>query len=360
MDLSCEELVTFFHQAVDLLAVLDRRGDVLAASPSAHRILGHSASALEGAELRELLHPDDLHTLRSLAKRLLSDGIVPTADLRLRHADGPWIPMRWSLAREPESGRIHAIGREIPGGPIPLAGHEGQEEREFRKRIGIELHDGILQVLTAGGMKLELARRLLRSGRGGAEAVLDELAELLTAEYREVRMFVDELNLEEPLATGEWIPLPDRIAALLRRLSSIWEVSTHMEGELPASLGPAVDRTVLRILQEAAVNASRHGGATEVRVQLSTDADALTLQIEDDGHGFPFMGDFDHEALLRKRLGPISLKRRIRDAGGTIAIRSTPQGAQLRIRLPLAPTATGEGAVPAGASLPPPKRFSFS
>jgi signal transduction histidine kinase len=49
----------------------------------------------------------------------------------------------------------------------------------------------------------------------------------------------------------------------------------------------AVQRTVLRIVQEALVNVHRHAGASEVRIRLTCKARGLALAVRDDGRGLP-------------------------------------------------------------------------
>ena len=63
----------------------------------------------------------------------------------------------------------------------------------------------------------------------------------------------------------------------------------------------------------------------------------ITISLSDDGKGFAFHGSYDNEELKEKRMGPVSLKHRVEETGGTISIDSTPQGSTVTVRLPLAP-----------------------
>ena len=58
------------------------------------------------------------------------------------------------------------------------------------------------------------------------------------------------------------------------------------------------------------------------------------IELEDDGHGFPFKGEYSDKELKDLRLGPVSLKRRVGQGGGQMTIRSTPSGARIRIDFP--------------------------
>jgi signal transduction histidine kinase len=56
--------------------------------------------------------------------------------------------------------------------------------------------------------------------------------------------------------------------------------------------------------------------------------------VTDNGHGFPFEGEYDDATLTSLHLGPVMLKERVGSLGGTLAIHSTTAGARLDIRLP--------------------------
>ena len=62
----------------------------------------------------------------------------------------------------------------------------------------------------------------------------------------------------------------------------------------------------------------------------------LEISAEDNGGGFPFSGSFSLEELELLRLGPVSIKRRVRMLGGELQLESKPgQGASLQIRIPV-------------------------
>ncbi len=205
---------------------------------------------------------------------------------------------------------------------------------DLRLRTAMELHDGVLQMLTAVGLQLEAARRLVRSDPAAAERIMDGIAESVVAEHREIRLYVDEVRDEADGAGGDR-NLAERLETQITQVGHSWEVATAVAVEGAEGLSPELERQVLRICQEAAVNASRHGAARTVRVAVTREGGELVLRVTDDGSGFSFQGDYDHETLLRERLGPVMLKHRIRAAGGRLSIRSTSTGATLEARLPL-------------------------
>jgi signal transduction histidine kinase len=88
------------------------------------------------------------------------------------------------------------------------------------------------------------------------------------------------------------------------------------------------------IVQESLVNAARHAAASEVRVAVAKQNGHVHVAVTDNGRGFPFEGDYDHDKLDALQLGPVMLKERVKALGGTVSIRSTPAGAHIDIRLP--------------------------
>ncbi len=91
---------------------------------------------------------------------------------------------------------------------------------------------------------------------------------------------------------------------------------------------------VPHIVQEAVVNAARHGGASEVGVRADLRNGSLCVTVSDNGRGFAFRGHYDHAALAALRRGPVMLKERVNTLGGTLSIDSTAGGARLEIELP--------------------------
>lgn len=328
------ELARFFYYSHDLLAILDGRGRVLSLSPSADRFLGYAPDELNGVPLMSLVHPDDEAAVHERLRQLSETGSVSDVDGRLKRADGRWLPMRWSLSAYGPKGRIYGVGRDRSG---DLRRHEearNREEAELRLRTAGELHDGVLQMLTATSLQLEVARRLVTADPEAAKEVIRRLDEGVRAEQREMRLFVDEMKLEEPIWAQGRLPLGERVDDMLHRISAIWGVVTTLDCDLHQAFDAEFERQVLRVIQEAVVNAARHGGATQVSVHMSDQGQAVAIELVDDGHGFPFKGDYSDQELKDQRVGPVSLKRRVGQGGGQMAIRSTDTGATIRIDFP--------------------------
>ncbi len=114
------------------------------------------------------------------------------------------------------------------------------------------------------------------------------------------------------------------------------------------SLGHAVDvvtvgdcamnerlEALVQAAREAMLNAARHGGGA-VSVYLEVTADGAEVFVKDRGPGF------DPASIPADRLGVRqSIIGRMRRHGGTAIIVSSPDGTEVRLRLPLAAAAAG-------------------
>src|SRR5690606_39256093 len=94
--------------------------------------------------------------------------------------------------------------------------------------------------------------------------------------------------------------------------------------------GPAL--CLYRVAQEALRNVISHAGATVAEVGLARTRDGAELTITDDGKGF----DTAESKLRRGGLGLISINERVRLAGGTVDIVSSPKrGTSVQVSIPM-------------------------
>jgi signal transduction histidine kinase len=89
------------------------------------------------------------------------------------------------------------------------------------------------------------------------------------------------------------------------------------------------------MLHEAIVNALKHGHPSRVAVAVDVADGRLVLTVTDDGRGFPFQGQVEHETLLRDGIGPLSLRDRVEALGGRLSVDSSPSGSRIEMSLPL-------------------------
>ena len=201
--------------------------------------------------------------------------------------------------------------------------HAREDER---RRIARELHDEMGQWLTVLKMELTglakddpevpLERRVARLGEMVDEVVL--AVRRIAADLRP--MMLDDLGLN---AAIEWLAS---------------ESARRMGIEIGVTLGdsdPAVDSAaaiaLYRMAQEALTNIARHSQATRAHIALTQAQGKVTLQVTDNGVGFPAQTRGRDDAQ-----GLIGIRERAYMIGGELETGNLPEGgAFIRVGLPV-------------------------
>lgn len=201
-----------------------------------------------------------------------------------------------------------------------------------RIQLARNLHDGLLQSLTAIALKLEELRDMLAETSDGAEKDVVVLQRLILAEQRYLRHFIGHLKPmgDDPLT------LDARLRLLTERVELEWSVAVELrwpDGEEP-SLPLALVDEVYYIVSEAVVNAARHSSASLITVEITRHADDALIVVADNGKGFPFRGRYESAVLQRESWGPAVLRARVHALAGRLAIESTDRGSRVEVTLP--------------------------
>jgi signal transduction histidine kinase len=169
-----------------------------------------------------------------------------------------------------------------------------------------------------------------------AERRLAMVEETILAEQQALRLAIEDLK---PGAIRETtaIEVVPRLQEVAMRVARQWDVRAHLN--LQREVPPLPQKTaheMTRMLQEALVNAIRHGGAREVTVTCIVMGADLALSVSYQGRGFAgFHGRHDLASLNRMKAGPRTLKERVSAVGGTLEIETGEGGARVEIRVPL-------------------------
>ncbi len=196
-----------------------------------------------------------------------------------------------------------------------------------RRAIARELHDEIGQLLT--GLKLALEMESLSRGdeaktsQERIEVIVNELMGRVRALSLDLRpAMLDDLGLLHALLWHfeRWTQQTGKQVIFNH---------TGIEGQ---RLESQIETATYRIIQEALTNVARHAGVEEVMVDVSADAESLSVRVADEGNGF------SPEAALAagSSSGLAGMRERARLLGGTLDIESAPRaGTRLIALLPL-------------------------
>lgn len=193
-----------------------------------------------------------------------------------------------------------------------------------RERLFGDLHDGL------GGTLMATLSRLSNAGAADSAA-----AHGVQAALEDLRLTLASLNPDERSLRAALAPLRERLAAACADVSMALSFDLGDVGddfELPKSQ----TLHLLRIIQEAGMNAIRHARGQRLRIAIAiTAADggerALDVRIEDDGCGMPAP-----DAMRPGHYGLSTLRRRARQIGAYIDWEPLQPGTCVRLRLPLA------------------------
>jgi signal transduction histidine kinase len=226
------------------------------------------------------------------------------------------IPLGWILAvRLQRSGqaRERALQRSLD-----------MSDRE-RRRIAGDLHDGPVQELA--GLSMRLSAASASATEPGQQAILGESAAAVRGSVRTMRSAIVGIYPPNLEAAGLAQALTDLTARL-----PLEGLEVTLDLEQAADLGPVADQLLFRACQESLRNVEKHAAASHVSVRVRRERSAAVLEVEDDGRG---IGDQDG-APAEGHVGLQIVRDLVRDAGGTVAVSSPPQGGTVvRVEVPV-------------------------
>jgi len=162
---------------------------------------------------------------------------------------------------------------------------------------------------------------------------LQELQRLAQTQVRDLRTFLHSMRPVD-VDGASFVATASRMAESFQKESGI--AVTFLGANTPVGLPPETGAEVLQMIRESLANVQKHAGASRVAVSLEKTEKGLEISIEDNGHGFPFSGNYTLEELDLLRLGPASLKRRARSLNAEFLLESRPgRGAGVKLRIPL-------------------------
>jgi signal transduction histidine kinase len=198
---------------------------------------------------------------------------------------------------------------------------------EERQRLARELHDSVTQALYGVTLYAEATARQLASERVElATEHLRELRDTAQEALREMRLLIFELRPSVLESEGLVTALRTRLEAVEERAGL--GVELRVEGEAPVP--PGIEEGLYRIAQEALTNALKHARASNVCVTLRRGAEAVVLEIADDGLGFD-----PSTAVEGGGLGMEGMIERAAAMGGELVLDSEPGGGtSVRVEVP--------------------------
>jgi signal transduction histidine kinase len=186
---------------------------------------------------------------------------------------------------------------------------------EERERIGMDLHDGIIQSIYAVGLELEFARLATDDDPQQAKAKIEQAINGLNSAIRDIRSYI--LDLRPRQFSG------NDLKGGLQRLVDEFTTNTQMEASLLVpedgiSCLPQAHATALfHICQEALANVAKHAQAQQTSVHLWRAPHRVLLEVTDNGAGFDL-----RRMNVTLGHGLSNMHTRARKVGGDVEITS--------------------------------------
>jgi PAS domain S-box-containing protein len=202
---------------------------------------------------------------------------------------------------------------------------------EERTSVAREIHDELGQACTAIKMDLALI------GRKATKRQTQLQTKVLSAMQLADNMISSLRRIASELRPGTLDDLG--LTAALEWQAQEFQSRTGIQCNVilphePLTLDPERSTAIFRIFQESLTNVARHAQATRVVARLEAKADALILEVRDNGKGFNAQ-----EPRARRSLGLVGMQERALLLNGELNVEGVPgAGTTMTLRIPLPPS----------------------
>jgi signal transduction histidine kinase len=186
---------------------------------------------------------------------------------------------------------------------------------EERERIGMDLHDGIIQSIYGVGLSLESALHSFEEDPQDAKARVRHSIESLNQAIRDLRAYILDLRPRQMGSEG--------LISGLNRLINEFRAHTLVNVQLSGSehelqeLAQPRAMALFHICQEALANIAKHARATQVDISLWCTEERVLMEIHDNGKGFEM-----EKVNATIGHGLANMQTRARSVGGDVDISS--------------------------------------
>lgn len=228
-----------------------------------------------------------------------------------------------------ESQRLHTQLRHLTRDII------NTQEAE-RKKISRELHDDVMQTLVGINAALGALGKRAKIDPANLRRNIAQTHKLVKTALLTVHRFARDLR---PSVLDDFGLIP-ALQAYSKELGARKKIRIRLT--TPAEL-PALDNTkqtvLFRVAQEALANVVRHARATRVELRVAKVADAVRIEVQDNGKSFQVRTTL--APGKNKRLGLLGMRERVEMVGGKLTITSNRQeGTLVQAEIPIGPKET--------------------
>ncbi|WP_333599588.1 tetratricopeptide repeat-containing sensor histidine kinase [Flavobacterium sp.] len=203
---------------------------------------------------------------------------------------------------------------------------EEEVRQKEKKRIGLELHDGIMNKLASA--RLNLSTLVNKNDTDAIQKYLAQIASIHQIE-QEIRSIAHDMNTNIFQKSNSYIQL---LQDLIMDKNNTCEINYELEVDKDIdwnSISSEVKMNLYRIIQEACYNIHKYSKAKNAIVSFTFDNNNICLSITDNGIGFKNGANLNG-------IGIQNMKYRVKALGGKFAINSSPnKSTSINIAIPV-------------------------
>jgi PAS domain S-box-containing protein len=330
--------------SLDAIVTVDMQGCVAEFNAVAERMFGYRREQVLGTDLLESLVPprmrerarEGLAVFREVGTSALpgkrfdasacrADGSEFPVEVALTSSGGEpallTIYVRDATARKENEHRVEVYQNRLRALTAELLITEEFE----RRRLAVDLHDGLSQLIALAQMKLSIVRRAAGSKHATA---LDEVEDLIEQVNRAARSISFELS---PPVLHDF-GLEPALQWLVENIQSRYGIEIRLVDDRSSKPTDEKTRVILfRSIRELLINAAKHSRAQHVDVAVQREFDRLSIVVADDGVGM------EPNVVVARGSGLFSIRERLNHVGGSMRIESAPgRGTQIHLCAPIA------------------------
>ncbi|MDB6023448.1 MAG: sensor signal transduction histidine kinase [Pedosphaera sp.] len=312
-----ERYVNLFENANDIVYAHDLAGKITSINQAGERLLQRPREEILNQNIIELVVKEEQGAARQWLNQVLKGEDPPAAEWDFTAAAGQRVKLEISTRLIKQRGQgveVEGIARDIT--------ERKRLEREIleisnreQRRIGHDLHDGVCQILAGIAFMSESLADVLEEKNVRESSQAERISVLIKTAINQTRSVARGLfpvRLEE---NG----LASALEELAANASEFFRITCQfVSRQPPHGVDNEVALHLYYITLEAVANASKHGKAKKIIINLEPAKDRYRLEVQDDGVGFA-VGGSPHAGM-----GIRIMQYRARVIGATLSLESHP------------------------------------